>query len=306
MRGSLCLGLSLALLVRSSLACAADTSPEQLPRTTDEVVQLYATSIAYGASAGLFVHDLAGGDSALSFALSGLGVAALGVGAIAWLDQAGSLSLGQPQAIVTDTWLGASIGAAWLWHDHATHPEEDEWSPALRSGVLLAGATAGAAIGIVRYELSPSAPGQAAFTGSIALWTGVLSSLVAGALTRDESRRDDHASLGAAVGLEVGVIIAGFLGRGLELEPTIGWVRTLDAGALLGGTLVGGAYLLASGGELQDEGVLALASAGVAAGLATAVWLAPELGFSSGVTFSVAPDFAVGGEGVGLSARGAF
>jgi hypothetical protein len=242
MRGSLRVGLSLALLLRSSLAFAEDTSPQERPRTTDEVVQLYATSVAYG----------------------------------------------------------ASIGAAWIWHYRATLPEEGGWSPALRSGVLWGGATAGAVIGIVRYELSPSTPGQAAFTGSVALWTGVLASLVAGALTRDESRRDDRASLGAAVGLEVGLVIGGVLGRVLELEPSIGWVRTLDAGALLGGALAGGAYLLAGGGELHDQGTLALASAGVATGLATAVLLAPYLGFSSGMAFSIAPDFAVGGEGVGL------
>ena len=235
--------------------------------------------------------------------LPAVSVAALGLGATALLDQRGALSLGQPQAIVSDTWIGAEIGAAWLWHYHAAADERDEWSAASQTTLLWSAASAGALIGIVRYELSPSPPGRAAFTGSAALWTGAFSGLVAGALTADVWKRDDNASLATAIGVEAGVVAGSLLGRWLAFDPQIAWVRLLDAGAVIGGTLASGAYVLGADRDLHDRRVLALGAAGVALGITSALIVAPTLGLPQTAAFSFGPDF-VGRGGIGIAARG--
>jgi hypothetical protein len=291
-----------------SAVCDADPQPEAspaaVPRTTDELAQLYGVSAAYGFLTGVWVHELVADGTAPSLVLPAVSVAALGIGATALLDQRGSLSLGQPQAIVSDTWIGAEIGAAWLWHYHAAADREDEWSAASQTTLLWSAASAGAVIGIVRYELSPSRPGRAAFTGSAALWTGAFSGLVAGALTADAWKRDDNASLATAIGLEAGVVAGSLLGRWRAFDPDISWVRLLDAGAVVGGTLLSGAYVLGADRELHDRGVLALGAAGVALGITSALILAPALDLPHTTAFWLGPDLALGRDGIGIAARG--
>lgn len=259
------------------------------PRTTDELTQLYAAGVAYGGLAGVWVSELGGGHSPLALALPAAGVAALTTGTTAWLDHSGTLTLGLPQALVSDSLIGFEIAAAWVWRSHAQDPSA-EWLDARNATLLWSGATAGLAAGIVRYALSPSTPGRAAFTGSMTLWTGALSGLTAGALTRGAALRDDHASLATAVGLEAGVLLSSFVGR--WLAPTIGWVRALDAGATAGTLLGGGTYLLASGAALDARATLALSAAGMVAGLNSAVIWAPRLGLPRNLSISAAPGFA--------------
>jgi hypothetical protein len=306
MRGRLlCAGFGCALWVIAPSA-AADSSLKDAPRTTDELIQLYVAEAGYAGLTGLMVHDLAGQGSVPSFVLPSVGVAALAMSATAQADSVGELSLGQPQAIATDTWLGAAIGGAWAWHFDAKSAEGEGWSRGAQTGVIWAGATAGALIGAIRYEFRPTPPGQAAFTGSLALWTGAGVGLLRGALESDPELRDDSASLGTAVGLEVGLIAGSYLARVLELEPSIGWVRMVDAGALLGAGLAGGTYVLASGDELGDRATLGVALGGLVAGSVAAGFLAPKLGFTNRVSFTVAPDFALAPGAAGLRARGAF
>jgi hypothetical protein len=127
------------------------------------------------------------------------------------------------------------------------------------------------------------------------LWTGVFSGLTSAALTPRAALRDDHASLATAVGLEAGVLLSSLLGR--WLDPSIGWVRALDAGASLGAVLGGGTYLVASGGSLDDRATLALSAAGLAAGLASALVLAPRLGLPRQLSLGAGPGLAAGPEG---------
>jgi hypothetical protein len=306
MRGRLAsLGFAAALSFRASLA-SAESSPKSAPRTTDELVQLYVTEVGYAGLTGLMVHDLAGQNSVTSFVVPSVGVAALAMSATAQADSAGALSLGQPQAIVTDTWLGAAIGGAWVWHFDAKSAEGEGWSPGARSGVVWAGATAGALIGAIRYELRPTPPGQAALTGSLALWGGVGAGLFRGALESDPAQRDDAASLGVAVGLEVGLILGSLYVRSFRRNPSVGYVRMMDAGAVLGAGLAGGTYALATGAELDDRATLAVALGGLFAGGFAAEFLAPKFGFARQMTFSLAPDFALAPGAAGLSARGSF
>jgi hypothetical protein len=97
-----CAGFSCALSLVAPRA-SAEPSPKDAPRTTDELFQLYVAEVGYAGLTGLMVHDLAGQDSLPSFALPSVGVAALALGATAQADSEGGLSLGQPQAIATDT-----------------------------------------------------------------------------------------------------------------------------------------------------------------------------------------------------------
>jgi hypothetical protein len=305
MRGRLlATGLSAALSLCASASAAA--SPKSEPRTTDELVQLYAVEIGYAGLTGLMVHDLAGQDSVPSFVLPSVGVAALAIGGTLQADRAGTLSLGQPQAIATDTWIGAAIGGAWVWHFDARSANGEGWSRGAQTGVVWAGATAGALIGALRYELRPTPPGPAALTGSFALWTGAGLGLLRGALEADPEKRDDSASLGAALGLEVGLVAGSYLARALDLNPSIGWVRMVDAGAVLGAGIAGGTYALASGAELDDRGTLGIALVGLVGGSVAAGFLAPKLGFANRIAFSVAPDFALAPGAAGIRARGAF
>jgi hypothetical protein len=219
--------------------------------------------------------------------LPAAGVAALATGTTAWLDHSGRLTLGLPQALVTDTLIGFEIAAAWVWRFHTQAAPGDPWFDAGDAALLWSGATAGLAAGVLRYALSPRQPGRAAFTGSVTLWTGALSGLTGGALTRAPALRDDRASLATAIGLEAGVLLSSLVGR--WLDPSIGWVRALDAGATAGTLLGGGTYALASGHALEHRTTLAFAAAGMAAGLASAVLLAPHLGLPRGWSVSAAP-----------------
>jgi hypothetical protein len=299
------MGLSLAFSLTSSLSAAAP-SPDESPRTSDELTQLYVAEVGYAGLTGLMVHDLAGRGSWASFAVPSLGVAALALGGTWQADREGALSLGQPQAIVTDAWLGAAIGVAWVWHFDAKSAEGEGWSPGAQSGVVWAGATAGALIGALRYELRPTPPGRASLTGSLALWSGVGLGLLRGALEADPELRDDAASFGAALGLELGVVAGSFVARLLALEPSIGWVRAVDAGAVLGAGLAGGTYALAAGARLDDRATLGVALGGLVAGSVAAGFIAPKLGLPNRVSFTVAPDFGLAPGAAGLSAQGLF
>lgn len=258
-------------------------------------MQLYALGLAYGGLTGLWVHELGGGGSPLGLLLPAAGVAALTTGTTAWLDHSESWTPGLPQALVTDSLIGFEIAAAWVWRFHTQASPGAPWLDTGSATLLWSGATVGLAAGVVRYALSPSLPGRAAFTGSMTLWTGALSGLTAGSLTRSAPLRDDRASLATAIGLEAGVLLSSLLGR--WLDPSIGWVRALDAGATLGAVLGGGTYVLASGAALHDRTTLAFGAAGMAAGLASAVILAPRLGLPQGLSVSATPGFggAAGG-----------
>jgi hypothetical protein len=58
-------------------------------------------------------------------------------------------------------------------------------------------------------------------------------------------------------------VLSSFVGR--WLNPSLGWVRALDVGATLGGSLAGGGYLLLSNGAVDDRATLALSAAGAGA-----------------------------------------
>lgn len=260
----------------------------------EERVQLYAAAAGYGALSGYWVHELSGGDSWATWVFPGVAVGAASLGTVTWLDHTHRLRLGQAQAIVTDGVIGTGIAALWVWHDRARRPASAGWSPALQSTLLWSGATAGALVGALRYELSPSPPGQAAFTGSVALWSGALSGLLGGALTAEDASREANASLAAAFGAEGGVILGSWLGRLLKPEGgwSVGWVRALDTGALLGAVAAGGVTAWAAGEEVTARPTLAAAAGGAVIGGATAVMLAPRLGLPRDAQWSMVPEIS--------------
>jgi hypothetical protein len=293
--------LGLPAQASSAEASSATASAADSPRTTDELVQLYATTTGYGALTGLWLAELAGARAAHRF-LPAVGLAALGFGATAWLDGRGTLTLGLPQAIVTDAVVGFEIGLAWTLHFRSTADAGESPSAGRELTLVWGGATLGAGIGVLRYALSPSEPGRAAFTGTASLWSGALAGLTAGALTASPARRDENATRALALGLEAGVVLASLSGR--WLQPSLGWVRALDAGALLGAALAGGSYLLVTGSALDSRGTLAAGALGMTAGLAAAAFLAPALGWPRHASFAVGPNFGLGPGTFGASARG--
>lgn len=303
----------LIILAHAAVASAA-TGPESpskpdavqtgLRRSTDELVQLHVTSAGYGMLTGLWLHELSDGDSAWTLTVPAAAVGTLSVGAITWLDRSPGLSFGLPQAIVTDAFIGFEIASAWVWHFRTANGPTDEWSAAQETTLVWGGTTLGASVGVLRYALSPSPPGHAAFTGSVTLWSGALSGLLAAALTSESSQRDDNASQATALGLEAGVILGSYAGR--FLRPSLGWVRALDAGALLGGVLFGGTYLSASGRSVDDRAAMAIGAGGIGAGLLCAALLAPKLGLPRASSFVIRPDIALGEGTNGVSIHGAF
>lgn len=282
---------------------ASTTAPELLPASVDERVQLYGVALGYGAASGYWIRELAGSTHWSAWVLPGAGTAAVAVGAVAWLDAQDAWTYGQPQAIVTDTLVGTGIAALWVWHDRERNPPDGTWSPAVQATLLWSGATLGAAAGWLRYHLSPSPPGQAALTGSTALWSGALSGLTAGALTAKDDTRARNLSLAAALGMEGGVILGSWLGRALRPAGgwSIGWVRTVDAGALLGAVAAGGTTALLTGKDLDSRPTLGAAAAGLAAGGLTAAWLAPALGWPRGGNLRVVPEASATGLGLKLT-----
>ena len=273
------------------------------PATPDETLQLHVTAAGYGALTGVWLAELADSGPMAQW-VAGFGAAGLGLGTIAWIDSSRSLTFGLPQALVTDAMIGLEIGAAWAWRFHAQADAAHEPTVARQLTLLWGGATAGAALGALRYALSPSDPGRAAFTGTATLWAGAVSGLLAGALTERRSARDDNASLALAFGLEGGVILASFTGR--WLQPSLGWVRALDLGAVLGGSIAAGGYALISSSALDDRTTLAAGAVGIGAGLVGAALLAPRLGLPRDTGLVFTPDLALGSGRLGVSASGAF
>lgn len=284
---------ALLLLIGPGPARAdAPVSPRDLPASVDERAQLYGVALGYGALSGYWVQQLSGSDHWAPWVFPGAGAAAIAVGAVAWIDAQDGWAYGQPQAIVTDSLIGTGIAALWVWHDRERSPAGEGWSPALQSTMLWSGATLGATMGWLRYHLSPSPPGQAALTGSTALWLGALSGSLAGAFTPDAEDRARNASLAAAFGVEGGVVLGSWLGRALRPQGgwSLGWVRALDVGALLGAATVGGATVLLTEADLESRATLGAAAAGLTAGIAAAAWLAPRLGWPREGSLRVVPE----------------
>lgn len=260
------------LLAQPPCARAQGLAPERNARSADELTQLYALGLGYSGLGACFSHDL--GARPASAGLTGLTLAAGTLSATALADHAELWRYGLPQAIVSDATLGFGIGAAWVWHEHERHDQAERSSPATQSGLLFAGATVGGALGAVRYALRPSPPAQAAFTSSLALWSGVTSALVTAALT-DADQRAQSGSLALALGLELGVVSAS-LTRRVFRPASIGWVRWVDAGALLGAAVGAGTRSWVSETRLDERPALACASAGLVGGALAAVVTAPR------------------------------
>lgn len=299
-------GCALLVSLATPPSLAAGAGPSDAEATLDERVQLYALTAGYGAVTGYWIHELSGGESWSPWVLPGAGVTALSAATVAWIDQGPGFRLGQAQAIVTDTWIGGGIAGLWLWHDAAREPPDGRWSPALRGTLLWAGATLGAVIGVVRYELSPSPPGNAAFTGSVTLWSSALGGLLGGALTSDPDARETNASRAAALAAEGGLVLGSWLRRALEPEGgwSIGWVRAVDGGALLGAVAGGAAGALLSGDDLGEPIPLASAAGGLVVGGFLGGWLAPRWGLSPDAGYALVPEMTP--ERAGLALYGVF
>jgi hypothetical protein len=239
-------------------------------RSTDEIAQLYANSVAYGIGTGLWIDAhtnpwASSGPTVLPLLL-GAGAA---VGTVALLDIGHPLHYGVPQSIVSGMYIGFEDGLVLgLW---GLSQNGSRWSGTTVADVTWGLATVGAVGGGLLGTALGTTPGRASFVGSCALWTGVVSGFAAAALTGAGQDGGTNGLLAAEIGLNAGAI-AGFVAAG-PVSPSIARVRFLDVGAIGGWLLFGGLYLAASNSQADGRVFSAMTALGVASGLGV-VWAA--------------------------------
>jgi len=128
------------------------------------------------------------------------------------------------------------------------------------------GSGVGAVAGGVLGSTLGATPGRASFVGSTALWGGVAFGLTTGAVSPDDTERDDRTALASAIGVAAGTL-GGAIVAG-PLSPSPARVRLTDLAALGGGVLMAGGYLALTDGEFEQRTTLGMGTVGIAAGYA--------------------------------------
>ena len=282
-------------------------------RTNDEIVALYGSSVLYGIGSGAWLATLTKPSSAAGGILPALALAGASAGAVAALDSGKGLAYGVPQSIVSGLDIGFEEGLAFTLWNQARATRADEWEGSTIASVMWGFSTAGAIAGGVIGGATKTTPGRASFVGSTALWSGIVTGLVAGAASPDDERADDRAFLVAALGLNAGAIAGAVLAS--DVSPSIARVRFLDLGALSGALVFGGVYLAAADKNVDTRAALGVTAAGIATGFGVA-WLAtasmPEDRLArnddapspGSVVASIRPTLTAMPGGVGLGAAG--
>jgi len=244
--------------------------------TADEMGVLYTNAVLYGLGTGAWVAVLNEPETAAAGILPALGLAGAAAGAVAIADSNKLFRYGVPQSIASGMYIGLEEGLVLTLWSQARVYRADEWTPKEVASAIWGFTTAGAAAGAIVGSLGGATPGRASFVGSAAMWSGLVSGLMVGAITPDDDTQDDNALLAAAVGLNAGAI-AGVLTAG-PVSPSIARVRFLDLGGIAGGVAVGGLYLSAAGKESTPGGLMGLLSIGIAGGLTTAWFTTSTMG----------------------------
>jgi hypothetical protein len=261
----------LVLVRRGDLGESSASAKAAGQPTTDELAILYTNAVVYGIGTGVWVGILTEPDSAAGAILPALGLAGAAAGAVAIADSQKLFRYGVPQSMVSGMYIGFQEGLVLTLWNQARVYRADEWSPKAVASVVLGASTVGAAAGAVVGSLGGTTPGRASFVGSAAMWSGLVSGLLVGAMAPDDDTRDESALLAAAVGLNVGAL-AGVFAAG-PVSPSIARVRFLDLGGIAGGLALGGLYVSAAGDQSTAGGLMGISALGVAGGLTTA-WFA--------------------------------
>ncbi len=245
----------------------------RLRRSTDEIATLYINAVLYGLGSGAALAVLTEPDDPAGFFLPTFAITGAAVGAVAIADQGEGLRYGVPQSISSGMYIGLGQGVIWSIWQNAQARGGDEWEEAQVASVVWASATAGAIAGGVIGETAGTTPGRAGWVGSTTLWGGVVGALTVGGLMdlENDSSADENTLLGAAVGTTGGAV-AGLV-TASDVSPTIGRVRFIDLGGLVGSLAGMGLYSSAAGDNSEPRGFFWATNIGTCAGLATA-WVA--------------------------------
>jgi hypothetical protein len=243
------------------------TSRLEDKRSIDELAILYSNTLIWGTGFGVVIGLGSDNSSAATYILPAIGMSAIGVGALAYMDVGrGPLRYGLPQSITSGMYMGIEAGvytAFILTAENAVHNSEK-----VIPGIVWGSATAGALIGGLVGATVPITPGRASFTSSGAIWGGLLTSLVTVGAT--DGKFSSSPFITGLIGATAGGVGTALLGD--SISPSIARVRFIDVGAFAGGLVFGGFY--ASITDSVDGRALSfLTSAGVVAGLATSYWL---------------------------------
>jgi len=263
----------LTLVRRSYLGESTLPAKSVGERTTDEIAELYASSILYGVGTGLWLDQHTNADTAGGVVLPMVLFSGVAAGTVALLDVGHPLKYGVPQSIVSGMNLGFEEGLVLsLWNVSLSDPSS-HWQGSTIADVIWASSTIGAVGGGLLGTTLGTTPGRASFVGSAGLWTGLVTGFAAAAFTGSGQDRAPTALLAADIGLNAG-IVGGLLGAS-DVSPSIARVRFLDIGGIGGGLAFAGIYLAAAGKNPDAQAGFGATALGMASGLVVA-WLATQ------------------------------
>lgn len=241
-------------------------------RTRDEITLLYTTSFLYGAGTGTWFLLHTRPDTALTATLPFVGITAAPVITLALVDGYTRLPHGVPHGISVGIFVGlgdsiliSAYQNARARRVYADIADSKRWSVETVSTVLWTGATLGGIAGGMLTSVRPTTPGRVSYTGSLALWGGVVAGFATGAVLPDNAYRTENALLAAGIGYNAG-LIGGTLSSPV-VSPSVTRVRLVDLSGVAGGIVLGGTYLAFSR-DPDPRAAMALAGGGTAVGLA--------------------------------------
>jgi hypothetical protein len=259
---------------------SAETSPRARPivdrRTTDELAQLYTSSVFYGIGTGAWITALTRPQTAATAIFPFVGVVGASVGTVVALDAGRGLRYGIGQSIVSGLYIGLEHGLVWTTWANARRSQPDlstEEHATILWGLSTAGAVGG---GLLGHALGTT-PGRSSWVGSTALWTGVVSGFAAGAFA-EHGDPPPEAFAAAGVGLTVGTAVG--LATASHVSPSISRVRFLDLGGLGGAAMAAIIYGGIAGDDADGRAASGVVALGAVGGLAAA-WA---------ITSTMAPD----------------
>ena len=257
----------------------APASTARPPRTRDEITLLYATSFLYGAGTGSWFLLQTQPDSALTATLPFAGITAAPVITLAIIDGNKPLPYATPHAIAEGMYIGLGESMLLVGYEHAradrlygAQADSHRWQPEDVATVLWTGATLGGIAGGTLSAGLPTTPGRVSYTGSFALWGGLLTGFTVGAIIPETPHRTEHSLLGAGIGYNAGIL--GGMMTASTVSPSVTRMRLVDLSGVAGAFATGGTYLaLARGGD--PRAAMSITAAGAATGLGVG-WFATQ------------------------------
>jgi hypothetical protein len=191
----------LVVVRRSDLGESSASAKVAGEPTTDEMAVLYTNSVIYGLGTGAWVAVWTEPKTLAAGILPALALGGGAAGAAAIADSRKLFRYGVPQSIVAGMYIGLEEGLVLTLWNQARVYRADEWSAKAVASVVWGATTLGAAAGAIVGTVGGTTPGRASFVGSAAMWSGLVSGLLVGAVTPNDDTQDDSALLAAAVGL---------------------------------------------------------------------------------------------------------